>query len=109
MGDGGGGTGRSPFHPHRHARAFRQPEEAGVPAGEEQPRQLDPGARRVPAADEAPSAAGDASRTARAAGLLYPGNTPASCTSQDKALKLPKGPPLLMSSGAFHLAAGKAT
>ena len=65
--------------------------------------------RRVPAADEAPSAAGDASRTARAAGLLYPGNTPASCTSQDKALKLPKGPPLLMSSGAFHLAAGKAT
>ena len=65
--------------------------------------------RRAPAADEAPSAAGDASQTTRAAGLLYPGNTPASCTSQDKALKLPKGPPLLMSSGAFHLAAGKAT
>ena len=65
--------------------------------------------RRAPAANEAPGAAGGASRTARAAGLLCPGNSPASCTSQDKALKLPKGHPLLMSSGAFHLAAGKAT
>ena len=59
--------------------------------------------RGVPAADEAPSAAGDASRTARAAGLLYPGNTPASCTSQDKALKLPKGPPLLTRAPFFDL------
>ena len=59
--------------------------------------------RRAPAADEAPSAAGDASQTARDAGLLYPGNSPGSCTSQDKALKLPKGPPLLIRAAFFDL------
>ena len=63
--------------------------------------------RRAPAANEAPGAAGGASRTARAAGLLCPGNSPASCTSQDKALKLPKGPPLFVRAAFFDLKVSK--